>query len=141
MEMTRVFWSALLAVVGLLTTGSAGQPFMVEYGAPHVHYTLSGRTVARGTGAPIRGIRVRLNGVRRASALSDSAGKWLLIAEAVSPCGRACTMTAIDPDGPANGGAFDSLTVRIAPRQTRPRSEGAFEQSGIVFELHEAVRK
>lgn len=101
----------LFALLGFTSCGFG----MVEYGVPHVSFSLKARVVDE-AGAPIQGIEVRTEDGDRFeynTGFSDYEGNIDAYGGYFWPGGQNQKMQFIDVDGEANGGEFETLTVKI----------------------------
>ena len=128
----------LMALLGFgLTSCEDGEKDhygVVEYGSPHVNFSLKARVVDQ-VGTPIQGIEVRLKGNHRfddKSGFSDYMGN-IDAYGSVWP-GSQYEVVFVDDDGEANGGQFESVELDITDkvRQTEKGDNRWYEGSYIA---------
>lgn len=137
MGMKRLIYF-LMALLGFgLTSCEDGEKDhygFVEYGSPHVNFSLKARVVDQ-VGTPIQGIEVRLKGDHRfdnKSGFSDYMGN-IDAYGSVWP-GSQYEVVFVDDDGEANGGQFESVELDITDkvRQTEKGDNRWYEGSYIA---------
>ena len=104
----------LYILLGLLGLTSCDHFGMAEYGCPNVSFSLKARVVDE-AGNPIQGIEVRTEDGKRFeynTGFSDYEGNIDAYGGYFWP-GAQNQMQFIDVDGEANGGEFETLTVKI----------------------------
>lgn len=128
----------LMALLGFGLTscedGAKDHFGVVEYGSPHVNFSLKARVVDQ-VGTPIQGIEVRLKGDHRfdnKSGFSDYMGN-IDAYGSVWP-GSQYEVVFVDDDGEANGGQFESIELDITDkvRQTEKGDNRWYEGSYIA---------
>ena len=136
------FYKLIILVTGFLT-GSCFLPPMfgvsgLEYGAPSARYNLSGKVVSSADNQPIEGIEI---GFRYVQVYTDANGQWVI--SGASSSYQENSVTALDVDGPENGGSFAEKNQPINPVQTEEGDgnwyEGLFEQHDILIEMDEEL--
>ena len=128
----------LMALFGFVLTscedGEKDHFGVVEYGCPHVNFSLKARVVDQ-VGTPIQGIEVRLKGDHRfenKTGFSDYMGN-IDAYGSVWP-GSQYEVVFVDDDGEANGGQFESIELDITDkvRQTEKGDDRWYEGSYIA---------
>ena len=105
----------LYILLGLLGLTSCDHFGMAEYGCPNVSFSLKARVVDE-AGNPIQGIEVRTEEGARFeynTGFSDYEGNIDAYGGYFWPGAQNQKMQFIDVDGEANGGEFETLTVKI----------------------------
>lgn len=112
-----------------------------EYGAPYATVIVDG-VVVDNLGAPIRNIRVEMNGF--GATTSDTLGNWSIDTEGFASCVAdtqiACGLEATEVDGLENGGPYQPTMVVLELEQTSPGSGfnlGTFEQHEITIVMED----
>ena len=109
----------LYLLLGLLGISATGCDFMrVEYGTPHVHFNLKARVIDE-AGKPIEGIEARVKEswgdyyqhFDNRTGVTNYLGE--IDAHTSNMFSMDHTIIFLDPDGEANGGEFETLTVDI----------------------------
>ena len=119
----------LLALLGFgaVSCEEIGEDVPVEYGCPHVNFSLKARVVNQ-IGEPIEGIKVRVDWIEE---YTDPNGEINVNVSVFT--GSQNMVRFEDVDGEANGGEFETLTLDITDKveQTEDGSgswyDGAFK--------------
>ena len=136
-----------MTILGVLGFSACGDDDPAEtpsaYGTPTANYIYRG-TVTDEEGNPIEGIDVKLNGVVMGSqnaslvvhTYDDGSFRTYNLNTSHT---RVETIEFVDPDGEANGGDFESLTLEVKDLESKKISEGSGWYEG-EFEVQANVQ-
>lgn len=134
----------LLALLGFSSCDGIGPK--CEYGTPNADYKVLG-TVTDEAGNPLKGIQVAKEETAkgrdytlRDTVYTDEGGKYLFEDNA-SPAERAVNMTFNDIDGAANGGEFESMTVKDVAYEQTKKGSGNWYDGEFMTTVNAELRK
>lgn len=133
----------LYILLGLLGLSSCEHFFAVEYGVPHVSFSLKARVVDE-AGAPIQGIEVRTEEGERfeyKTGFSDYQGNIDAYGAYFWPGVQNQKVQFIDVDGEANGGEFETLTLQIENVTQTEKGSGNWYDGAYTADLGTVTMK
>ena len=134
----------LYILLGLLGLTSCESFFgAAEYGAPHVNFSLKARVVDE-AGNPIQGIEVRTEDGGRFeynTGFSDYEGYIDASGGYFWPGVQNQKMQFIDVDGEANGGEFETLTVKIENLIQTEEGDGNWYEGAYTADMGTVTMK
>ena len=132
----------LYILLGLLGLTSCDHFGMAEYGCPNVSFSLKARVVDE-AGAPIQGIEVRTEDgghFEYNTGFSDYEGNIDAYGGYFWP-GAQNMMQFIDVDGEANGGEFETLTVKIENLTQTEEGDGNWYEGAYTADMGTVTMK
>ena len=132
----------LYILLGLLGLTSCDHFGMAEYGCPNVSFSLKARVVDE-AGNPIQGIEVRTEDGKRFeynTGFSDYEGNIDAYGGYFWP-GAQNMMQFIDVDGEANGGEFETLTVKIENLTQTEEGDGNWYNGAYTADMGTVTMK
>ena len=133
----------LYILLGLLGLTSCDHFGMVEYGCPTVSFSLKARVVDE-AGNPIQGIEVRTEEGARFeynTGFSDYEGNIDAYGGYFWPGAQNQKMQFIDVDGEANGGEFETLTVKIENLIQTEEGDGNWYEGAYTADMGTVTMK
>ena len=134
----------LYILLGLLGLSSCEHFFgVVEYGTPHVSFSLKARVVDE-AGNPIQGIEVRTEDgdyFEYKTGFSDYQGYIDAYGRYFWPGTERGKVQFIDIDGEANGGEFETLTVQIENASQTQEGSGNWYDGAYTADLGTVTMK
>ena len=134
----------LYILLGLLGLTSCESFFgAAEYGAPHVNFSLKARVVDE-AGNPIQGLEVRTEEGGRFeynTGFSDYEGNIDAYGGYFWPGVQNQKMQFIDVDGEANGGEFETLTVKIENLTQTEEGDGNWYDGAYTADMGTVTMK
>ena len=130
----------LMAMLGFASCDHFG---MVEYGCPTVNFSLKARVVDE-AGNPIQGIEVRTEEGARFeynTGFSDYEGNIDAYGGYFWPGAQNQKMQFIDVDGEANGGEFETLTVKIENLIQTEEGDGNWYEGAYTADMGTVTMK
>lgn len=130
----------LMAMLGFASCDHFG---MVEYGCPTVSFSLKARVVDE-AGNPIQGIEVRTEEGARFdynTGFSDYEGNIDAYGGYFWPGAQNQKMQFIDVDGEANGGEFETLTVKIENLIQTEEGDGNWYEGAYTADMGTVTMK
>ena len=133
----------LYILLGLLGLTSCDHFGMAEYGCPNVSFSLKARVVDE-AGNPIQGIEVRTEEGARFeynTGFSDYEGNIDAYGGYFWPGAQNQKMQFIDVDGEANGGEFETLTVKIENLIQTEEGDGNWYEGAYTADMGTVTMK
>lgn len=125
--MKRRMFYLLLWVLGFASACDKERETVCMYGTPRIDARAKGRVTAP-NGAPVPGIDVRST-ASQSGAATDADGRYDL---SMTGGSTRFELLFTDPDGPANGGEFESRTMEVAFTEADKTADGdgAWDRGG-----------